>query len=502
MRTLSLLLVVAAALLPACTRGQAHAPPTVNPEPVEGPTVAEPVPAVELELISELANRYVRADAPGEVLARIRINSPASVEGERPRANVGLVIDTSASMRGDAIVQARQAALTMLDTLRDGDVLSVVAFGSTPEVLVPATVLDAEVRPGIQASIETMKAWGTTDLAGGLQAGIQQVGRYPQAEQINRIVLLSDGVPNEQGQVVGAAQQARSLAMPITTLGLGLEYHEDLLGKVAQLSGGGFHFVEEPAAVATVFQDEVLRIDRLAARNPILTLTPGPGVEIVDVPGMGVGRSGRSTTVGLPDLVEGASHQIIVRLSVTEHRDGATVELLDGVLDYVDARLQTNQQGRTFVAAEATADRDAFEQGANLEVALAATRATTAAATLQVVSLARSGHVKAARAKLDQTVARAKALSKDNPDTELARLIDDLVELRPNLPGLAPPPPPKVTHRDKGKSKQDRRQPQGMGSASSGGQPQPQPAPVALSDEGNRSVKASHARAYQMLNGG
>src|SRR5690606_23751305 len=109
-----------------------------------------------------------------------------------------LVVDTSGSMEGDAIVQARTAALTLLGDLRDGDVLSVVTFGSAPQVLVPAAVLDPQVRTRIRADIERMEATGTTDLAGGLSTGLEQVRSQARAGEINRIVLVSDGVPNDE----------------------------------------------------------------------------------------------------------------------------------------------------------------------------------------------------------------------------------------------------------------------------------------------------------------
>jgi Ca-activated chloride channel family protein len=490
LRTLPILLL-AAALVPACTPSRAHTAPPVTPgNPV---VVADPVVAVqpvELEVVAELANRFVPAGKPGEVLARIRIHSPESGGTERPRANIGLVVDTSGSMEGDAIVQARAAALTLLGDLRDGDVLSIVVFGSAPEVLVPATVLDATARAKIRTDIERMKATGTTDLAGGLQLGLQQVQSQARAGEINRIVLVSDGVPNDESSIAGMAQQARNMAIPITALGLGLEYHETLLGQIAQGSGGKFHFVEDPAKVASVFREEVLSIDRLAARGVALTLTPGPGVAILEVPGFSAGYSGRNVVIGLPDLAEGETQQVIVRLSVSEHRDGANVELLDGVVSYADAHTGAGMQERTFVGARATADAAELGTGVNLDVTVAAARATTAAATLQIVSMARGGDVKGATGMLDQTVKTARALEKTMPDAELARLVDALVELRPTLKGLAPVPVAVEQH-------------QGVG----GGEAK-QPMPVAVQPEPTmspasaRGVRASHEQAYRVLHGG
>lgn len=479
-------LAFALALAPACSPNR---PSPVTPgNPV---VVADaPVAPVELEVAADTANRFVEADEPGEVLARIRIHSPESGDSERPRANIGLVVDTSGSMEGDPIVQARGAALALLGDLRDGDVLSIVVFGSAPEVLVPATILDAQARTRIRGDIERMKATGTTDLAGGLQVGLQQVQSQARTGEINRIVLVSDGVPNDESAIVGMAQQARNVGVPITTLGLGLEYHETLLGQIAQDSGGKFHFVEDPTKVAAVFREEVLSIDQLAARGVALTLTPGPGVTIVEVPGFSAGYNGRSMVLGLPDLAEGETQQVVVRLAVSEHRSGANVELLDGVVTYADARTGAGMQQRTFMSVRATDDADELAKGVDLEVAVAAARATTASATLQIVSMARGGDVKGAHAMLDRTVTTARALNEAMPDGELARLVDDLVELRPTLEGLAPQPV--AQHRGN----------QGVVGLDS---PQPMPASrapaPAMSKSSAREVRASHQRAYKVLHG-
>ncbi|MEM9462257.1 MAG: VWA domain-containing protein [Myxococcota bacterium] len=517
--TIASLLLLAAVLVPACTSDRAHTPPPVGPEPIPPPVEVAPALApVELEVLGELANDYLRADAATEVMARIRIRSPESEDGQRPRAAIGLVVDTSASMEGEAIAQARGAAVTLLDGLRDGDVLSVVTFGSASQVVVPNTVLGPDTRPQIRTAIEAMAATGTTDLAGGLRASLAQLQRQARVGEINRMVLVSDGVPNDPSPLASLAQQARGAGISITTLGLGLEYHETLLGQLAQASGGTFHFVEDPAEVAAVFRDEVLSIDRLAARGVSLTLTPGPGVQIVAVSGHAGSTQGSNLVVGLPDMVEGETQQVIIRLAVGEHYDGATVELLDGVVGYADARTNTVIQRRTFLSARATDDDEQRAQGVDLDVAVAAARATTAAATLEIMAMARRGQVEAATAKLDATVEDARALSERVSDAALAKLIDDLVELRPTLPGLAPVPVAKAPRsaqpraRDaKGKQSAVVRATGAHGeiglggssgavmAGSTGAVPRPEPAP--LSEGAARGVRASHERAYKTLHG-
>jgi len=68
-----------------------------------------------------LANRYVRAGAATPVLARLRISTRTPAPVAKGPINVALVIDTSGSMEGQPIVDARAASLAMMDALSDDD---------------------------------------------------------------------------------------------------------------------------------------------------------------------------------------------------------------------------------------------------------------------------------------------------------------------------------------------------------------------------------------------
>ncbi|MEM7152090.1 MAG: VWA domain-containing protein [Myxococcota bacterium] len=480
----------------------------MSPDPGQGVEEALAVPdagvePIELQLGSRLDNRFVAADAPSERWVRIGVRSPELEDVPRPAANIGIVVDTSGSMAGEAIDQARDAALTLLDDLHDGDSFSLVSFGSVAEVLVPATAVSPETKPAIVEAIEAMEASGTTSLSEGLAMGWYQVQLQAPKYEINRLVLVSDGVPNDEAAV---NQTVAQVGVPITTLGLGLEFHETLLGRIAQTTGGRFHFVEEPEMVAAVFRDEVLGLERLAATGVSVTLNPGPGVSVLEVPGygsthQGMSQNGRGYVLRLPDLAEHEERTLLVKLGIGSHRDGATVELLDGVVNYTDARAGQGMVERTFVSAKATADEGALAEGVDLEVAVAAARATTAAATLQAVSMARSGQVPAAKTLVGSTIAQARALLEDMPDAELSRLVDGLVELEPTLEGLAPPPPPKVSHQRRPKKKSHPRPRPMTKGAPTAVSPRPQPFPNDGLEAQARSVRENHNQAYQLLHG-
>src|SRR5688572_2188289 len=62
-----------------------------------------------------LANRYVRTGAATPVIARLRVGALSPAEAKKPLINLALVIDTSGSMEGKPIDDARAAAMAMID---------------------------------------------------------------------------------------------------------------------------------------------------------------------------------------------------------------------------------------------------------------------------------------------------------------------------------------------------------------------------------------------------
>src|SRR5262249_32047712 len=147
---------------------------------------------------------------------------------------------------GEKINKANEASRMVLDRLDSNDILSVVAYDDTAEVLVPATrVFDKEA---IRRRIAAIVPQGSTALFAGVSKGIEEVRKFRDAAHVNRVVLLSDGQanvgpssPNELGRL-GAATAKEGIS--ITTIGLGLGYNEDLMTQLAMRSDGNHGFAE------------------------------------------------------------------------------------------------------------------------------------------------------------------------------------------------------------------------------------------------------------------
>jgi len=392
-----------------------------------------------------LGAELVPDNAGGEVVARLHISGAEVARVGRQPINLALVIDTSGSMEGDAIVHARAAATALVDQLRDSDKLAVVVFHSRAEVVAPSGKVGGR-RSAIKQAIAKIEARGTTDLAGGLATGVGQVMNGFLPGGVNRIVLLGDGVANDPSSLPGIAQSAAAQGVAITALGLGLDYDETQLAALAKASGGTFHFIDDAAQVKQVFADEVLRLHRSVARNVQLTLTPGPGVSITQVAGLPQPPPGPAY-YNLGDLAEGEQRDIIVRLT-TPPRARGVIELVDAVLAFDDASRGAGRfERRAYLAVHPSADEAAVEKSRNLDVLRAAAHAQAADDVLRALAMARAGDEAGARSTLDNSEKITLLASTTLEDASLRTRAEDARKLGESLPAVLayrPPPAPRV----------------------------------------------------------
>ncbi|HTJ44988.1 MAG TPA: VWA domain-containing protein [Kofleriaceae bacterium] len=384
---------------------------------------------------SDTTTDLVPAGSPAELAIRIRVSASHVGTEHRPPLDLVLLLDTSGSMEGKSIEALRGAAHELIEKMSPHDHLAIVTFDSTAQVVIPSTELTKDARVAALDAVDHLRARGTTDMANGLALALQQVAQGRVAGSIDRIVLLGDGVPNDPAPLPSLVDAAKGARISITTLGLGIDFDDVMLGKIAMETGGVYRFVDKPEAVADVFDHELTRMQTVVGRNLYLQIQPGPGVTIDDMPGLTSSGAARYAMLG--DLASGETRDVIVPVHVTGHHDGATVELVDAVLTFDDAAGGSGTQRRdAFASAKASGDPDAVKSAVKAEIDLARARARAASAILQAIALARGGSIDPAKALLDTAEADAKKEADRFEDPELRELIDQIVQVRAHLRDL------------------------------------------------------------------
>lgn len=300
--------------------------------------------------------------------ARIALTGFDLPEAEvRPPVNVAIVIDTSGSMSGKKIVQARKAAIAAVSRLKDSDIVSVVLYASSAQVLVPAT--KATDRAEIIRKIETVTADGSTALFAGVSKGAAEVRKFLDDDSVNRVILLSDGKANVGPQSprelerLGASLVKEGIS--VSTLGLGLNYNEDLMSGLASAGSGNHTFIEEADDLIAVFNSEFNDLMSVVAGDFRIEATVASGVRPVRVLGTKADISGQKINIPLAQLYARQQRYFVVEVEVDKGEADSSRPLLSVSIEYKNMVTETTDRLTSSVdvrfsesLAEVKGDRD------------------------------------------------------------------------------------------------------------------------------------------------
>ena len=174
-------------------------------------------------------------------------------------------------------------------------------------------------KPGLVAQIKKIGPRGSTALHAGWAAGAQQVLEHVAWQGLNRVLLLSDGLANhgltDPEAICGEVRGMAGRQVSTSTIGVGDDYNEDLMGAMARAGMGNYYFVENSVQLADIFQTELQGLMATTGRRAELTVRPGPGVELADV--LTELERGSAGQIKLPDLVSDMPISILLRVKVT-----------------------------------------------------------------------------------------------------------------------------------------------------------------------------------------
>ena len=184
----------------------------------------------------------------GENYAMLMLLPPTIKQSEAmdlPRS-ITLVLDTSGSMGGASIEQAKSSLLLALERLDAKDLFNIIEFNSGYRQLFPAPI-NANGR-NLQIAknfVRQLHADGGTNMAPALQAALSAVSN---PEYLKQVVFITDGaVGNEEALFKLIKQQLGDARL--FTLGIGSAPNSYFMNRAAQFGCGSFEYISSPDQV-------------------------------------------------------------------------------------------------------------------------------------------------------------------------------------------------------------------------------------------------------------
>ncbi|MFO1315857.1 MAG: marine proteobacterial sortase target protein [Burkholderiales bacterium] len=180
----------------------------------------------------------------GKTYALLMALPPTAAGVDAPRAarEVTYIVDTSGSMEGVSIAQARDALLLALDRLQPGDTFNVIEFNSSATALFPAPMPSDPATLGrAKQFVSGLRARGGTEMLPALELALAGPREAPGMRQV---VFLTDGAVGNEDAILRFVHDAIG-DRRLFTVGIGPAPNAFFMTKAAQFGRGTYTYIAD-----------------------------------------------------------------------------------------------------------------------------------------------------------------------------------------------------------------------------------------------------------------
>lgn len=281
---------------------------------------------VNLALVVDTSNSmYIRLADEGQFkeLARMGRLREVVVDGV-PAWQSSDIPDEILARLPRKIDRVKDALRIMVEHLRPTDRFALVAFAGQAVTIIPNTsgahkrrLLDAVER------LDQLHLGDDTYIGRGMALGFEELRRGDPGTMAARMLVLTDGFTLDEEDCRTWAERARRSGIPISTMGLGGDFNEELMIPIADRTGGEAYLLEDPADISAAFVQELQRAQAVRYRNLELKVRPSQRVEVraayrvrPSIAPLETVNEGGSYSFPLGDLVASEEQALLLELIV------------------------------------------------------------------------------------------------------------------------------------------------------------------------------------------
>jgi len=213
----------------------------------------------------------------GDFIIRLALTASVSDLAEVLPLNLCLLIDQSSSMLdGDKMERAKEAAITLIESLQAGDILSIISFSTTVSVLADKILIAEEQKRNAINIIKSIDSGGVTRMDLGLEKAIEVLTQQKN-DYMPVLLMLSDGGPTDEIGYLLSNEKMNNIRKIISdvyknqgittsTVGLGdaSQCMAGFLEKLGEAGGGIFYHSQTAEMLKSQFMEELNRVKSTA----------------------------------------------------------------------------------------------------------------------------------------------------------------------------------------------------------------------------------------------
>ncbi|MGB5747728.1 MAG: VWA domain-containing protein [Desulfobacterales bacterium] len=298
-----------------------------------------------LKASGHLVQNKVLLGSDGTVGLSLTLQADDFAAGDSAEArNVDMVIvlDRSGSMQGRKLKDARRAVLKLLSNLSAKDRFAMVTYSDGVQIASGLVNVTQDNRVHLVTAVNGVRAGGGTNLGAGLQAGINMLRTPYRSNNAARVILISDGLANkgitDPKSLTGIASAAVEGEFAVSTVGVGIDFNEQLMTAIADRGTGNYYYLENPAAFAEVFQKEFYNTQSAGITGLKIQIPVNTGIGLYDAAGYPINIHNGQAVFYPGNLRFGQSRNLYLTLQIPTNRQ-RTFEL-----DHIQIHYQHNDR--------------------------------------------------------------------------------------------------------------------------------------------------------------
>ncbi|MCR4783951.1 MAG: VWA domain-containing protein [bacterium] len=287
----------------------------------------------EVNLSTSLGYQAVMTTSENKLAYLLAEVKPGDEVGLGPvNLNLAIVLDKSGSMYAaqklDFVIQAVKQAV---DMLRPNDLCSIVIFAERARVLIPSSqIYDKGTTKVMIDKIDHVDVGSGTNMLRAVDAALYEVRRNFSRDRLNHIIVLTDGQTLCERECYERCVMAAEEGISVSTIGVGDDFNEQFLLKIANSCRGTSYYIDEPRDIQEIFTRELAGVQNVVLKNCRLNLKLCKDVvvrhaykvkplindlgapEVVD----------RFCSIELADLQKGETQSVLYELLLPSRRSG------------------------------------------------------------------------------------------------------------------------------------------------------------------------------------
>ena len=388
------------------------------------------VSAIEIKPSIHFDHPVILADQYETIYVQVEFDIPESnidIRYDRPDLNLALVLDRSGSMESKGKMQyAKKAANYVIDQLSPSDRLAIIEYDDRISVLAHSQYVKS--RQNLKSRIAELYPRGSTNLTGGMMSGVNQLLEYYSSRDINRVLLLSDGLANQgitdPRDIKRLVKQAKRKGITISTLGLGLDYNEDLMQMIAEYGGGTYYYIESPNQMRDIFEQEMGSIFATVCKNMKVRLRTTRHVKDFEIFGY-ISEEESSDIRNIGNLYAGEKISLICKLDINPSEVGE-IDLGELTFEYYDVESSKQRNFKKSLIINVSENIIDKERAQNKDVKTEGLLVEADDFHEKQVKLVEAGRVDEARQNINNYAATISAINEELASVVLGKKIDAL----------------------------------------------------------------------------